>query len=165
MAKTRTGSFPIGFRRGWTDWQKKDLGALAKWAKAQDFEAIDLGDVKAEDIKTLGANGLKIGSADLLDFGNIMATDDGKRKDVIAKNVAYVKEASAAGAKIFFTCIIPGDPSKKRSDNYKLAVECYSPIAQAMRFKAVRCWRLKAGPAAARTSAISAARPKLAVHF
>jgi sugar phosphate isomerase/epimerase len=42
-----------------------------------------------------------------------------------------VKEASAAGAKTFFTCIIPGDPSKKRSDNYKLAVECYSPIAQA----------------------------------
>ena len=39
---TRTGNFPIGFRRGWTDWQKKDLKALAGWAKQSGFDTVDL---------------------------------------------------------------------------------------------------------------------------
>jgi sugar phosphate isomerase/epimerase len=130
---TRTGDFPIGFRRGWSDWQKKDLKALAQWAKQSGFEAIDLGRATSDDIKTLSSAGLKLGSADLIDFGQIMSTDAGKRKDLIAQNVAYVKEASGWGAKIFFTCIIPGDPAARRADNYKLAVDCFTPIAHACR--------------------------------
>ena len=130
---TRTGNFPIGFRRGWTDWQKKDLKSLAAWAKQSGFGAIDLGRATADDIKILKDAGLKLGSADLIDFGQIMSTDTGKRKDLIAQNVAYVKEASAAGAKVFFTCVIPGDPAAKRAENYKLAVECFTPIANACR--------------------------------
>src|SRR5205823_2785829 len=76
MATTHTGTFPIGFRRGWTQWQK-DLAALSRWAKAQEFEAMDL------------------------------------------------------GAHIFFTCIIPTDPTAPRAENYKLAVESFAPIADA----------------------------------
>jgi len=128
---TRTGNFSIGFRRGWSDWQKKDTKSLATWAKASGFDAIDLGRATAEDVNTLKTAGLKPGSVDLIDFGQIMATDVGKRKDLIAQNVAYVKEASTWGAKAFFTCIIPGDPTAKRADNYKLAVECFTPIANA----------------------------------
>ncbi len=128
---TRTGNFPIGFRRGWSDWQKKDLKALSQWAKGSGFDCIDLGKATQEDIGALRGSGLAIGSADLLDFGNIMANDAGKRKDVIAQNVAYVKEASKAGAKVFFTCVIPGDPAKKRAENYALALECFAPIAKA----------------------------------
>jgi sugar phosphate isomerase/epimerase len=128
---TRTGNFPIGFRRGWSDWQKKDLKALAQWSKSSGFDRIDLGAATADDIKTLRAAGLDIGSADLLDFGAVMHNDEGKRKECIAKNVAYVKEAAAAGAKVFFTCIIPGDPAKKRAENYKLAIESFAPIAKA----------------------------------
>ena len=130
MATTRTGRYPIGFRRGGSDWQK-DLPKLAQWAKAQDFEAIDLGRASAEDLKTLSANGLRLGSADLLDFGRLMDNDAGKRKELISQNVEYIKQSAAGGAKIFFTCIIPGDPARKRSENYSLAVECFSPIAQA----------------------------------
>jgi sugar phosphate isomerase/epimerase len=128
---TRTGNFPIGFRRGWSEWQKKDLKALAQWAKSSGFERIDLGAASKDDVGTLKAAGLDIGSADLLDFGNLMATDAGKRKDVIAQNVKYVKEAAAAGAKVFFTCIIPGDVNKKRAENYSLAVESFTPVAKA----------------------------------
>ena len=128
---TRTGSFPIGFRRGWSDWQKKDLKALAQWAKSSGFDRIDLGRASHEDISILRAAGLDIGSADLIDFGAIMANDPGKRKDVIAQNVTYVKDAAAAGAKVFFTCIIPGDASKKRAENYALALESFAPIAKA----------------------------------
>jgi sugar phosphate isomerase/epimerase len=128
---TRTGSFPIGFRRGWSDWQKKDLKTLAAWAKSSGFDCIDLGKVSKADLDVLKKAGLAIGSADLADLGKIMANDAGQRKDVIAQNVAYVKEAAAAGAKVFFACVIPGDPAKKRSENYALAVESFAPIAKA----------------------------------
>src|SRR5689334_8719189 len=128
---TRTGNFPIGFRRGCSDWQKKDLKALAHWARSSGFDRIDLGTATTDDIKTLRAASLDIGSADLLDFDTIMHSDESKRKECIAKNLAYVKEAAAAGAKVFFTAIIPGDPAKKRAENYKLALESYAPIARA----------------------------------
>jgi sugar phosphate isomerase/epimerase len=127
---TRTGNFPIGFRRG-GDWQRKDLKALADWAKTTGFDVIDLMNVTTADIGTLKGAGMRIGSADLLDFGALMSNDEGKRSELIARNVAYVKEIAAQGAKAFFTCIIPGDPARKRSENYALAVECFAPIAQA----------------------------------
>ncbi|MGB7156416.1 MAG: sugar phosphate isomerase/epimerase [Tepidisphaeraceae bacterium] len=127
---TRSG-FPIGFRRGWSDWQKGDLAPLAAWAKQAGFEALDLGLVTGEDMKTLTSAGLRLGSVDLLDFGNLMHVDAGKRKELLAQNLAYVKEASAAGAKVFFTVVIVGDPTKQRADNYALAIETYGPIAQA----------------------------------
>ena len=79
----------------------------------------------------LKSTGLRLGSADLLDFGGIMAKDAGKRKDAVARNSQYVKDAAAAGAKVFFTVLIPGDLSAKRSENYRLAIECYSPICEA----------------------------------
>jgi len=127
---TRTGNLPIGFRRGGSAWQK-NLPALAKWAKAGGFDRIDLGRATADDIKALRANGLDVGSSDLVDMGKIMANDAAARKDAIAQNVAYIKEAAAAGAKVFFTCIIPGDAARKRSENYALAVESFGPIAKA----------------------------------
>jgi sugar phosphate isomerase/epimerase len=127
---TRTGNFPIGFRRGGGQWQK-DLPSLARWAKEAQLEAIDLGRANAQDVKTLHDAGLRLGSVDLLDFGQLMNDDAGKRKDLIAANVAYVKETAPLGAKAFFTCIIPGDPTRKRADNYKLAVESFAPIAEA----------------------------------
>jgi len=127
---TRTGNFAIGFRRGGGEWQK-NLATQAKWAKQAGFDAIDLGRATREDVAALKEAGLKPGSADLLDFGQLMNNDAGKRKELIAANVAYVKEAAALGAKALFTCIIPGDPTKKRAENYKLAVECFAPIADA----------------------------------
>jgi len=43
----------------------------------------------------------------------------------------FKKDAAAQGAKAFFTVVIPGDAAAKRAENYKLAVECYAPIADA----------------------------------
>jgi sugar phosphate isomerase/epimerase len=129
--RTRTGSFPIGFRRGWSDWQKKDLRSLAQWAKQNEFETIDIGRVTADDAGILKGSGLLLQSVDLVQFDQITHPDTGKRKEIIATNVAYVKEAAALGARIFFT-IVPADPEKKRSENYKIAVESFSPIAEAV---------------------------------
>ena len=125
------GKFQFGLRRGWSDWQKQDLRAFLAWIKASGFDAVDLMNISREDLGAVKEAGLRIGSVDLLDFGQIMATDIGKRRDVIARNVQYVNDIGAAGAKVFFTCVIPGDPTKPRSENYSLAIECFSPIAEA----------------------------------
>jgi sugar phosphate isomerase/epimerase len=128
---TRTGNFPIGFRRAGVEWQK-DLPKLAKWSKQTGFDVIDFTHrASGDDYQTLKSAGLGLGSVDLLDFGQIMASDGGKRKEVLEANLKYVKEAAALGARAFFACIIPGDPAKKRGENYKLAVECFAPIASA----------------------------------
>src|SRR4051812_47490880 len=72
---TRTGSFPIGFRRAGVEWQK-DLSKLAKWSKQSGFDVIDLTHhASADDFATLKSAGLTHGAVDLLDFGQIMASD------------------------------------------------------------------------------------------
>ena len=121
---------PLGIRRGWSDWQK-NLDALASWADANGIETIDLGEVTADDLAILQRHNLRLGSADLIAFPDLMSTDAARRKELIEQNVAYVKEAAALGAKVFFTCFLPGDATAKRSANYKLAVESFQPIAAA----------------------------------
>jgi sugar phosphate isomerase/epimerase len=128
---TRTGSFPIGFRRAGVEWQK-DLPKLAKWSKQAGFDVIDFTHkATAEDFTALKAAGLSHGSVDLLDFPQIMTPDAGKRKEILENNLRFIKDAAALGAKAFFTVVIPGDATAKRADNYRLAVECYQPIADA----------------------------------
>lgn len=144
MSHTRTGNFPIGFRRGWSDWQKKDPMPFMHWAHDNGFAHLDLMNVSAADFRLLKQYELGLGSVDLLDFGAIMSTDTGKRKDVIERNVKYVRETVALGARVFFTCVIPGDKTASRADNYRLAVECFSPIGQACKdvgaFMVVEGW-------------------------
>jgi len=125
---TRTGSFPIGFRRGWGPWQK-DLGSVCNWAKASGFESLDLGHATPGDIRLVTSAGLKLGSVDLIQMSDIADPDAGKRRDVADQNIAYIRECAAAGARIFFT-IVGGDPAKKRSENYRAAVEAFAPLAE-----------------------------------
>jgi len=126
---TRTGGYPIGFRRGWGQWQK-DTTALAAWAVQAGFEGIDLGRATAADVAVLRSHGLRLGSVDLVEFGQIVSADLRKRTDVVAQNVAYVKEATALGVRAFFTCVFAPDPAN-RGEGYKLAVEAYGLIAEA----------------------------------
>ncbi|MCW8133032.1 MAG: sugar phosphate isomerase/epimerase [Planctomycetota bacterium] len=128
---TRTGNFPIGFRRGWSDWQKNDLKALAGWAKKAGFDVIDLGKPSPEEVAVLKSEGIKIGTADLHDWPQVMSADAAKRKDAIAKNAEYMKGLSAAGCKRYFVVIIPEDGAKNRLENYKLAVEGWGELSKA----------------------------------
>src|SRR5258706_1756125 len=127
---TRTANLPIAFRRLSSDWNN-DLPTLLAWAKQSGFEAIDLNQAAPADLAAVRAAGLRLGSIDLLDMGKLLATDPAVRKDLIARNVAYISDLAAAGAVIFFTVLIPGDPAKKRSENYALAVETFAPLAHA----------------------------------
>jgi sugar phosphate isomerase/epimerase len=127
---TRTANLPIGLRRLGSDWNK-DLPTLLAWAGRAGFEAFDLNVTSPADIAAVRAAGLRLGSVDLIDMGKLLVNDPGERKDRIARNVAYVKELAAAGAKIFFTVLIPDDPTRKRPENYRLAVDAFAPLAQA----------------------------------
>jgi sugar phosphate isomerase/epimerase len=129
---TRTGDFPIGFRRGWGDWQRADVGALARWAKGTGFAHLDLGWATPADVGAIQAAGLALGSCDLLDFGDLLSTDGGRRKELRDRNLAYVKRIASAGCRIFFTVIVPGDPARPRAENYRDAVDGYAPICQAI---------------------------------
>jgi hypothetical protein len=94
---TRTGNFPIGFRRAGVEWQK-DLSKLATWSKQTGFDVIDFTHrASTDDFQALKSAGLSHGSVDLLDFGQIMATDTGKRKDVLEANLKFIKDAAAQG--------------------------------------------------------------------
>src|SRR5688500_12930565 len=89
---TRTGNFAIGFRRGWGDWQRRDVGELARWATGAGFAHLDLGWATPDDVDAIHAAGLRLGSSDLLDFGNLLSSDPAKRKELLDRNVAYVKQ-------------------------------------------------------------------------
>lgn len=122
MFTTRTGSFPIGFRRGWSEWQK-DLDGLIAWAKANDIGVIDLGgDADVAGAKTKEA-GIRVGSADLPSWSGLITADKAKQADAIAKQAAYVETCAGHGINNFFIVMLPEDASKARSENFALMVE------------------------------------------
>ena len=127
--QTRTGSFPIGFRLGRSDWQRR-LAAAAAWAKVAGFESVDLPVASAEDVRVATEAGLAIGSADLLLMADLAHPDPGRRREVVAANVAYVPRAAAMGVRTLFT-IVAADPARTRGENYRVAVDAFGPIADA----------------------------------
>lgn len=128
--KTKTGGFPIGFRRGWSDWQKKSTAELAKWGSESGFGVIDLGAPTNEDLAALKANNVRIGTADVPSFWKLMSKDSSERAKLHREAIDAIKRMGDAGVKWFFTCILPGDESAPRADNYKLAVEIFKPLAE-----------------------------------
>lgn len=136
---TRTGSFPIGFRRGGSPWQRDLPGALA-WAEQNSLGVIDLGR-SLEDIDVAEGAGLRVGSVDLLDWQGLISTDSGKRAESVAKNSEYVAKC---GARNYFYVALPEKPEAKRSDNTALLVESLNALAPALEkangFLAIEGW-------------------------
>jgi sugar phosphate isomerase/epimerase len=126
--RTRTGSFEIGVRRGWSDWQK-DFDGLIAWLKENEFSVIDVG----RDGDTLGKQvvdaGMKIGSVDLAEWQGMLSADPGKRKEAVARNVQYVNDCAKVGAKNHFLVMLPEDPSKPRTENFGYMVESLNMLA------------------------------------
>jgi sugar phosphate isomerase/epimerase len=132
MARTRTGSFPIGFRRAGSDWQK-NLANVITFAKENGFAGIDVGDLPADGIKPILAAGLAVGSVDLKrPWSAIASADAGKRKDAIAAAAEHIKSVAALGVRNFFTVVFPDDDSRDRGENFRLAVDGYSRLAESI---------------------------------
>src|SRR6185295_1348413 len=93
--RTRTGGFPIGFRRlAKSPWQR-DIPGMLEWAKQRKFELIDLG----RDADTVGKQildaGIGIGSADLPEWQGLLSRDAVQRKAAVQQNAAYVRTCTA----------------------------------------------------------------------
>lgn len=130
MATTRTGSFPIGFRRGWSPWQK-DLTSLISFAQANDFAALDTGALPAAELRQITDAGLSIGSVDLPGpWTDLASPDAGKRNAAADAMAAYVKEVAPLGVRNFFTVIIPEDHARRRSENLDFAVDGYGKLCE-----------------------------------
>jgi len=126
MSKTRTGGFPIGFRRGWTDWQK-DITALAGWAKANAFACLDVGG-GFDNVKAVRDAGLAVGSVDLLNFKQLITADESARGEAVDANLDLIRRCADVDQKVFFTVMLPADPSAKRRDNFDLMLAGYEPL-------------------------------------
>ena len=125
--KTRTGSFPIGFRRGGGDWQK-DLPALLAWARDHDLEVVDLqrdGDQAGAAVQEAG---LRIGSVDLVEWQGMLSPDKARRKDAIARNAEYIRACAAYGPLNHFLVMLPEDPARPRAENFGFMVESFSEL-------------------------------------
>ena len=131
FARTRTGSFPIGFRRLWFEWHK-DLPALIAWAKENQFGVIDLGGDAEESLPLLVKSGLRSGSVDLVEFKALLSPDAETRRKAVEKNVARIKACSAFGPVNFFTVMLPEKPELPREENCRYMVESYRQLAPAL---------------------------------
>ena len=130
VATTRTGGFPIGFRRGWTEWQK-DLPSLLAWAAENSFGVIDLGN----DADKIGKNvveGFRLGSVDLPEWKGMISPDRKVREQAVEKNVAYIKTCAAFGPMNYFVVMLPEKPELPRSENFGFMVESYRQIASVL---------------------------------
>ncbi|MCA9410650.1 MAG: sugar phosphate isomerase/epimerase [Candidatus Omnitrophica bacterium] len=124
---TRTGNYPIGFRRGW-GWQD-DTKKIAGFAKDNGFASIDLGGATDEDIKILRDHGLGIGSCDLLDMGLLLSDDESERKSVTEKNKEYIQKLAENDLHLLFTAVIPKNKENSRQQNYDLALKTLGELA------------------------------------
>jgi sugar phosphate isomerase/epimerase len=129
MSTTHTGSFKIGFRRN-GKWQE-DIDSLISWAKTNHFSAIDTGFNSEEDIKKIKAAGLEIGSTDLMDWGGygaLISPDKATRAAAVKKAAMNIGSSVAAGAKNFFTVMVPEKADLPRKENFGYMLESYAAL-------------------------------------
>ncbi|OGV64657.1 MAG: hypothetical protein A3K19_29995 [Lentisphaerae bacterium RIFOXYB12_FULL_65_16] len=131
MSKTRTGGFPVGFRRGGTAWQK-DLNSLIAFARQAGLEFIDLNRDADTAGKTVAEAGFRLGSVDLPDWTGLASADKAKRDKAAAVNSQYIRACAALGTKCFFVAVMAEDAATPRAESYKYAVEGYGALAPAL---------------------------------
>ena len=124
---TRTGNFPIGYRRGGWQWQSPVEKAI-EWSKSVGLGVLDISRDPAEIAPILAA-GLRVGSMDLLEWHGLLSPDKAKRADAVAKNAAYVAQC---GAQNYFAVMLPEDPTLPRSENFGYMVDGLNALAPAL---------------------------------
>jgi sugar phosphate isomerase/epimerase len=128
MLSTRTGTFPIGFRRGGSAWQK-DLGPLIGWARDNQLQVIDLAGAPGPEWKAISEAGLRIGTADTVDWKSLLSADTNKRNEAVRANVQHARASSEAGVKLLFFVALPEKPELPRKENFGYLVDSLSALA------------------------------------
>jgi len=130
--QTHTGNFPIGFRLGWSEWQR-DLPALLEWAKSAQFDCLDLGKNADSTAAVVLDAGLRIGSVDLVGWKEMLSADPATRSKAIEAQADYIEKVCAiTGPMRFFVAMLPEDPSLPARENFDLMVESYRQTARVL---------------------------------
>jgi sugar phosphate isomerase/epimerase len=74
---------------------------------------------------------LRIGTADLITWEEMISPDAGKRKEAVAKNAEYIRACTKVGANVFFMCMLPEDKARPRKENFGYMVESYRELKPA----------------------------------
>lgn len=125
---TRTGNFPIGWRRVRYNWEQ-DLEGMIAWARANDLNVIDLAPYNLDDTATLAEAGFRIGSVDFPVFQPLVSPDAGERREAVALCAETIRNLSPLGARNYFIVVLPKDPSLPRQENFGYAVESFGALA------------------------------------
>ncbi|MCE0521877.1 MAG: sugar phosphate isomerase/epimerase [Methylacidiphilales bacterium] len=126
-AKTRTGGFPIGLRRGGFEWHQ-DLKSFLAWAGEHGIGTIDL-NLDADQTGVIAVkNGFRLGSVDLPDWKRMISPDKAVRDDAVAKNSAYIKACAAFGPMNHFLVMLPEKPELPRAENFGYMLESYRQL-------------------------------------
>jgi sugar phosphate isomerase/epimerase len=125
--KTRTGGFPIGFRRGGSPWQK-DLSGMIAWALQNAVEVVDLGPDAPVSAGPVTAAGLRIGSIDLPANKAMISPDKGKRAAAIAQNAENIRACAAYGQMKHFVVMLPERPDLPRRESFGYMVESFGEL-------------------------------------
>ena len=136
MLTTRTGNFPIGFRRlTFSPWQK-DPAHFLPWAKKLEFAVIDLGrDAHVEgpnNAKTFTDAGFRIGSADLPEWSGLISPDSARRRAAVEQNSACIRACAALGVKNFFMVMLPEKPEAPRKENFAHMIDALNDLSLAL---------------------------------
>ena len=137
MARTRTGSFPIGFRRLGSSWQA-GLDDVIAFARTEDFDVIDLGDDGADGVAQVRSAGLTVGAVDLPDWGGLMSVDDEVRHAAVARDAEHIRDCAASGPTDHFIVMLPEDPSRRRADNFASLVTSLTELAPVLESSSAR---------------------------
>jgi sugar phosphate isomerase/epimerase len=120
MLATRTGNFPIGIRRGWTDWQK-DVPALISFAKSHGFACVDLNQ-DLDAAKAIVDAGLSIGSVDAFSR-ELMSPEEESRIAAVESLAGVIATYAPLGVRNFFTVMLPEDASRPRRENFEFMAD------------------------------------------
>jgi sugar phosphate isomerase/epimerase len=121
----------MGFRRGWSDWQR-DLTGVLGWAKENGLSIIDIG----RDAEQIGRQildaGLRIGTADLKEWQGMISPNKATRTKAIKTNIAQIEKCAALGPINYFLVMLPEKPDLPRTQNFDTMVESFSQLAPAL---------------------------------
>lgn len=128
---TRTGQFPIGFRLGFSEWQKI-LEPVIAWAKENNIGVMDLRSDSDKGVDEVRAAGLQVGSTDLLDWHLLISPDSGQRRDAVERNRAHIQKSTKSGPMRFFTVMIPENRDLPRRENFDHMISSYAELARTL---------------------------------
>lgn len=138
MLTTHTGSIPIGFRLGASEWQK-DLAEVIRFAKEHDFELFDVPSLPLGQLRQLASSGLRIDCVDLLNdrtggvqWSDLGSPDARKRRAAVEANTQYIRSLLPLGVSHFLVVALPEDHARSRRENFDLAVDGFTELAKAI---------------------------------